>query len=462
MSNVVGSPAGSGPPPPASPPPPPSGAAATEPPCGRGGRGGTRDEGRGGGPNPGPLPLTGKTVVLGVGGSIAAYKAADLCSKLVQAGARVLPVLTAGARRFVTPATFGALAAQPVSTDTFEEPFGPEVIAHLHYAEVADLILVAPASADLMARLAAGGADDMLTSLLLARADTPVLIAPAMNTHMWAHPATRRNRATLEGFGYGFLEPGVGRLAEGIVGAGRMAEPAEILEAVTRLLSRAGDLAGLRVLVTAGPTREPVDPVRYLTNRSSGKMGYAVAEAAAARGAAVTLVTGPTALPIPAGVEAVRVETAAQMAEAGLQRAEDCDVVVQAAAVADFRPANPADRKIKKGAGFDAIALEPTQDIAAALGARKRPGQTLVGFAAETDAVEANARKKIANKNLDLIVANDVTAPGAGFEVETNVVTFLTPDGVPPEPLPQMPKRAVADALWDRVLGLRQSTAAEV
>ena len=404
-------------------------------------------------PAPEALPLAGRTVVLGVGGSIAAYKAADLCSKLVQAGARVFPVLTRGALRFVAAPTFAGLAAQPVSTDTFDEPFGSEVIAHLKYAEAADLLLVAPASADLMARMAAGFADDMLTSVLLARGDTPVLIAPAMNTHMWAHPATRQNRRTLEEYGYGFLEPGVGRLAEGIVGAGRMAEPADIVGAVTNLLTGGRDLADLSVLVTAGPTREPVDPVRYLTNRSSGKMGYAIAEAARARGARVILVTGPTALPIPPGVEAVRVETAAQMAEAVLGRADNCDVVVLAAAVADFRPANPADRKIKKGEGLDAIALEPTQDIAAALGKRKRAGQTLVGFAAETDRVDENARKKLASKNLDLIVANDVTAPGAGFEADTNVVTFHTPDGAA-EPLPQRSKRAVADALWDRVLTL--------
>ena len=411
-------------------------------------------------PSPAPLPLAGRTVVLGVGGSIAAYKAADLCSRLVQAGATVYPVLTRGALRFVAAPTFWGLAAQPVSTDAFDEPFGSEVIAHLKYAEDADLILVAPASADLMARLAAGVADDMLTSVLLARADTPVLIAPAMNTDMWAHPATRRNREMLEGYGYGFIEPGVGRLAEGIVGAGRMAEPADIVRTVTELLARGRDLAGLRVLVTAGPTREPVDPVRYLTNRSSGKMGYAIAESAAARGARVVLVTGPTALPVPPGVEAVRVETAAQMADAVLGRGVECDVVVQAAAVADYRPARPADRKIKKGAeGFDAIPLEPTQDIAAALGQRKRAGQTLVGFAAETDRVDENARKKIVAKNLDLIVANDVTAPGAGFEVDTNVVTFHTPDG-PPESLPQMSKRAVADALWTRVLALRSAPAA--
>jgi phosphopantothenoylcysteine decarboxylase/phosphopantothenate--cysteine ligase len=406
---------------------------------------------------PAEFPLAGRTVVLGVGGSISAYKAADLCSKLVQAGATVLPILTRGALKFVGADTFWGLAAQPVATDAFDAPFGPEKIAHLEYAERADLFVVAPASADLLARLASGVCDDMLTSALISNVRKPVLIAPAMNTDMWAHPATRRSRQILEGYGYRFIEPGVGRLAEGVVGAGRLAEPAQMLEEVTRTLAQTRDLAGLRVLVTAGPTREPIDPVRFISNRSSGKMGYALAEAAAARGAVVTLVTGPVSLPVPSGVaETVRVETAAQMEEAVLSRADAQDVIVQSAAVADFRPAAVAPQKLKKAEGVTSLALAATNDFSVTLGQRKRPGQTLVGFAAETENLADNARAKLSSKNLDLIVANDVTAPGAGFEVDTNVVTLLTPDGGA-TPLPQLPKRAVADAIWDRVAALRRT-----
>jgi phosphopantothenoylcysteine decarboxylase/phosphopantothenate--cysteine ligase len=407
-------------------------------------------------------PLQGRTVALGVSGSISAYKAADLCSKLVQAGATVLPILTRGALRFVQPAVFSGLTRQPVATDAFDEPWGASVIAHLHYAGAVDLFVIAPASADLLARLAVGLCDDMLTSALAANLHKPVLIAPAMNSDMWAHPATQANRKTLESRGYRFIEPGVGRLAEGIVGAGRLAEPPDILRAVLDTLHSRSDLSGLSVLVTAGPTREPIDPVRFISNRSSGKMGYALADAAARRGARVTLVSGPVSLPVPFGVaEVVRADTAAQMEEAVLSRADAQDVIVQAAAIADFRPARIADHKIKKSEGLPAIALEPNRDFSVTLGQRKRPGQTLVGFAAETNDLGSNARAKLAAKNLDLIVANDVTQAGAGFDVDTNIVSLLTPDGGAEE-LPQMPKRAVADALWDRVLRLRaQSDASQ-
>lgn len=400
--------------------------------------------------------LTGRTIVLGVGGSISAYKAADLCSKLVQEGADVLPILTRGALRFVQPPTFKGLAGQPVSSDTFDEPFGPQEIAHLRYAEVADLFVVAPASADLLARLAAGLCDDMLTSALLANLHKPALLAPAMNTDMWTNAATQANRRTLETRGYIFLEPGVGRLAEGIIGAGRLAEPADILENIVQTLSRSGDLAGLSVLVTAGPTREAIDPVRFISNRSSGKMGYAIAEAAVQRGAQVTLVSGPVALPAPAGIrEVVRAEAAAEMEEAVLARAEQMDVIIQSAAIADFRPAQVALQKLKKGDGVDVIALKPTNDFSIILGKRKRPDQILVGFAAETQNLVAHAQQKLASKNLDLIVANDVTREGAGFDVDTNIVTLLSPDGTA-TPLPKMSKRAVAEAILDRVITLRQ------
>jgi phosphopantothenoylcysteine decarboxylase/phosphopantothenate--cysteine ligase len=399
--------------------------------------------------------LAGKTVVLGVGGSISAYKAADLCSKLVQAGAAVYPILTRGALRFIQPAVFWGLAGKPVSTDAFDMPFGPGEIAHLRYAELADLFVIAPASADLLAQIAHGFAGDMLTSALIANAGKPVLVAPAMNTDMWASPAVQANRALMEQRGYTFLEPGVGRLAEGVVGAGRLPEPAEILDAVRLTLRPArSDLAGTSVLITAGPTREPIDPVRFLSNRSSGKMGYALAAAAIARGARTTLVTGPTKLAPPQGlVEMVAVETAAQMQEAVLSRAATQDVIVQSAAVADFRPAHPAAQKIKKSGSVAAIELEPTVDFSILLGERKGPTQILVGFAAETENPEEHALAKLAAKNLDLIVLNDVTRPGAGFDVDTNIVTMYAP-GAELQALPVMSKRAVADAIWDRVAGM--------
>jgi len=396
--------------------------------------------------------LSGKTIVLGVSGSISAYKAADLCSKLVQEGATVYPILTRSALRFVQPATFWGLAGQPVSTDTFEEPFGPTEIAHLRYAELADVIVLAPTSADLLARVAHGFADDMLTATLIANAGKPVLVAPAMNTDMWANAAVQENRQILERRGYTFIEPGVGRLAEGVVGAGRLAEPPEIVEIIKHTLLAANDLAGCRILVTAGPTREAIDPVRFISNRSSGKMGYALAEAAAARGATVTLVTGPTRLTAPPGLaEVVLAETAAQMQEAVLPRAAAQDVIIQAAAIADFRPARPAAQKIKKSHNVTAIELEPTVDFSLTLGARKPAGQILVGFAAETERTEENALAKLRAKNLDLIVLNDVTRPGAGFDIDTNIVTLYGADGSVSE-LPQMSKRAVADAILDAVV----------
>ena len=403
--------------------------------------------------------LRGFTVALGVSGSISAYKAADLCSKLVQSGATVLPILTRGALRFVQPAIFTGLTGQPTATDAFDEPFGASVIAHLHYAAIADLFVVAPASADLLARLAAGLCDDMLTTALAANLHKPVLIAPAMNADMWAHPAAQANRQTLEARGYRFIEPGFGRLAEGIVGAGRLAEPSDILQTVIATLRTNRDLSGLSVLVTAGPTREAIDPVRFITNRSSGKMGYAVAEAAVRRGAKVTLVSGPVALAAPFGVDVVRVESAREMEDAVLSRAANQAVLVQAAAVADFRPEQAAPRKIKKSEGLSAIALIPNRDFSLVLGEQKTAQQTLVGFAAETHDLADNARTKLFAKNLDLIVANDVTQAGAGFDVDTNIVTFLTPDGGTVS-LPQLPKRAVADAIWDKVIALRTATGA--
>jgi phosphopantothenoylcysteine decarboxylase/phosphopantothenate--cysteine ligase len=402
------------------------------------------------------VTLSGKTIILGVGGSISAYKAADLCSKLVQEGARVYPILTRGALRFVQPATFWGLAGQPVSTDTFDEPFGPQEIAHLRYVELADLIVIAPASADLLAQIAHGFAGDMVTATLVANVQKPVLVAPAMNTDMWANPAVQENRRTMERRGYVFIEPGVGRLAEGVVGAGRLAEPQEIVSFIRQTLKVRRDMEDVRVLVTAGPTREPIDPVRFISNRSSGKMGYAIAEAAAARGARVTLVTGPTALAIPPGVgETVRAETAAEMQDAVLSRSDAQDIIIQSAAIADFRPAQVAPQKIKKSQAVRAIELEQTVDFSVILGEQKRSGQMLVGFAAETEKMEEHALGKLRSKNLDLLIANDITRPGAGFEVDTNIVTFYRPDAKPVS-LPQQSKRAVADAICDQIVALRQ------
>lgn len=400
-------------------------------------------------PNP-DLPLAGRTLVLGVGGSISAYKAADLCSKLVQDGARVLPILTRGALRFVGKATFWGLSSEPVASDTFDEPFAGE-IGHLRYAELADLFVIAPASADLLARLAAGLCDDMLTSALVANRTKPILVAPAMNTDMWLHPATQANRQTLERRGYVFVEPGVGRLAEGVVGAGRLAEPFEIVQAVCELLRAPRDLEGVPVLITAGPTREPLDPIRFVSNRSSGKMGYALAGAAARRGARVTLVTGPVFLPPPAGViHIIPVVSAADMLAVCLAHAPAVRVVVAAAAVADYAPCAVSPQKIKKTGEPLTLTLCPTEDILLRLGQSKVPNQLLVGFAAETEDVEEQARRKLLAKNLDLIVANDVGQPGAGFDVDTNIVTLIDATQTTTA-LPRMSKVQVANAIWDRV-----------
>jgi len=390
--------------------------------------------------------LAGRRVVLGVSGGIAAYKAVEICRRLIDAGAYVMPVLTTGATRFVGPLTFSALASEPARTSLFE---GPEPIPHTRLGQTCDLVVVAPATARLIGHYAAGISNDLLTATLLATR-APVLIAPAMHTEMWEHPAVQDNLALLRRRGVHIVDPESGRLAGGDIGAGRLADPARIVEAAAAVLSRAaGDLAGVRVLVTAGGTREAIDPVRFIGNRSSGKMGYAVAEAAARRGAAVVLVT-TVDRPVPSGVaDVVRVESAAQMADAVLDRYDGVDVVVMAAAVADFRPKAPAAEKIKKAAGPPEVVLEPTTDILAELG-RKKFMQFLVGFAAETERLVEQAAAKMAAKQVDLMVANDVTAPGSGFEVETNRAVLIAPDGTARQ-LPQMPKIELADAIWDTV-----------
>ena len=393
---------------------------------------------------------TPKRVVLGVSGSIAAYKAADLASQLVKSGVEVFPILTAAASRFIQPATFRALTHHPCPIDLFEEPF-PGEIAHIWLARNCDLFVIVPASMNVIARLANGLAEDMLSAAALA-CTAPILLAPGMNTGMWNNPATQSNLAKLRDYGYYFIEPTTGRLACRTEGVGRMADVPTIFAAIQEMLARSDSWRGKRVLVTAGPTREPLDPVRYLSNRSSGKMGYAIAEAARVRGADVTLVSGPTGLPAPGSMKFVRVETAAEMCDAVLARASEADVVVAAAAVSDYRPAEFSAQKVKKGLEPPFIPLTPNDDILALLGRAKRPGQTLVGFAAETENLIENAWRKLETKNLDWIVANDVTAEGAGFDGDTNVVTFLGREGQETA-LPLLTKREVAERLLDLLAG---------
>ncbi len=387
-----------------------------------------------------------RRVVLGVCGGIAAYKAVEVCRRLVDAGVHVAPVLTEGATHFVGPLTFSALASEPARTELLD---APEPIPHTRLGRSADLVVIAPATANLLGKYAAGISDDLLTATLLATR-APVLLAPAMHTEMWEHPAVQANVAILLERGVHFVGPDSGRLAGGDDGAGRLAAPDLIVEAALALLRPAtGPLAGRRVVVTSGGTREAIDPVRFIGNRSSGKMGDALAAAAERRGASVILVT-TTSRPAPTGVEVVRVETAEEMATAVLDRFAQTDVVVMAAAVADFRPEAVALAKIKKGEGIPEIVLEPTPDILAMLGELKGPRQYLVGFAAETDRLRENAAKKMKSKNVDLMVANDVTEPDAGFEVDTNRATLLDPSGrVDDQPL--MSKVALADVVIDRI-----------
>ncbi|QAY65525.1 bifunctional phosphopantothenoylcysteine decarboxylase/phosphopantothenate--cysteine ligase CoaBC [Paenibacillus protaetiae] len=384
--------------------------------------------------------LTGKTIILGITGGIAAYKGAALCSKLVQAGAEVHVMMTESAAKFITPLTLQTLSRHPVHIDTFDER-NPSVVTHIHLADKADLIVVAPATANAIAKLAGGFGDDMLTTTLLA-VTSPILIAPAMNVHMYEHPAVVRNMELLAERGAMFVEPGTGQLACGYVAKGRLAEPEEIVLAVEAFFRQEQKLAGKKVLVTAGGTMERIDPVRYITNDSSGKMGFAIAEAARLMGADVTIVAGRTSVQPPGGVKVVRVESAQQMLEAVQARYGDSDIVIKAAAVADYRPVHVHSRKMKKSDDKLVLELEKTADILATLGAAKQ-GQFLVGFAAETDQVEQYAMDKLNRKHCDLIVANDVSADGAGFNVDTNVVQVYGPEGLV-EALPLMSKRETA------------------
>ncbi len=388
--------------------------------------------------------LAGKRIVLGVTGGIAAYKAVEVCRRLVDAGAHVIPVMTEGAEHFIGRTTLSALASEPVQTSLWDEA---SPIPHTLLGQNADLILVAPATARLLGAYAAGLSTDLLTNTLLATR-APVVVCPAMHTEMWEHPAVVDNVATLRRRGVVIVEPDEGRLAGGDIGKGRLASPERIVAAVERVLGP-GDLLGRHVVVSAGGTREPIDAVRVIANRSSGKQGYAIAAAAVQRGATVTIVS-TVDLPVPAGAEVRSVETAAQMQAAMHELSQVADVVVMAAAVADFRPVAAASGKIKKDGGVPQILLEPTPDILAALGAAKRPGQVLVGFAAETDDLIANAAGKLQRKNLDLIVANDVSAPGVGFQHDTNAVTILAADGSSLE-VPLSDKSSIAHAVLDSV-----------
>ena len=391
------------------------------------------------------MSLDGRRVVLGVSGGIAAYKAVEVCRRLVDAGAHVSPVLTRAATRFVGEVTFSALASEPAQVSLWD---GDDPIPHTRLGQAADVVVVCPATARLIGAYAAGLSADLLTATLLATR-APVVICPAMHTEMWEHPAVQDNLETLRRRGVHVVEPAAGRLAGGDVGAGRLADPTAILAAVDAVFVD-DDLAGLSVLVTAGGTREPIDPVRCIANRSSGKQGHAVAADAAARGAAVTLVT-TVDLPTPAGAEVVRVDTAAEMGIAVDRAAADADVVVMAAAVADFRPRDAAPEKIKKRDGVPTIELEPTDDILAGLGASRRRDQVIVGFAAETGDVAEHARAKLEAKNVDLIVANDVAAPGVGFEHDTNQVLIMSRSGSERN-VALRDKSAVARAVLDEVV----------
>jgi phosphopantothenoylcysteine decarboxylase/phosphopantothenate--cysteine ligase len=399
-------------------------------------------------------------VVLGVSAGIAAYKAVEVCRRLVDAGIHVAPVLTEATHRFVGRATFDALGSEPAQTSLWDEA---SPIPHTRLGQKADLVVVAPATADLLARYAGGFANDLLTATLIATT-APVVVCPAMHTEMWEHPAVQHNLGILRSRGVAVVPPDEGRLAGGDVGAGRMAEPAVIVDTVLAALGRSGasapgddttgvaDLVGVRVVVSAGGTREPIDPVRFISNRSSGKQGHALADAARRRGAEVVLVTTSGRLAC-TGVTIERVETASEMEEAIRTNAEGADVVIMAAAVADFRPKVTIDTKLRKADGVPELVLEATPDILSALGASRRAGQVLVGFAAETEDVPERALAKLVAKNVDLMVANDVSAPGVGFDHDTNEVTIYGSDGAVTT-VPLSTKDAIADAILDRVSAL--------
>ena len=393
--------------------------------------------------------ISGKKVVLGITGGIAAYKSVEVVRRLVESGAHVAPIMTSGAKRFIGEVTLSALASEPVKSSLWDED---DPIPHTTLGQEADVILVAPATARLIGTYAAGISNDLLTSTLLA-SRAPVILCPAMHTEMWEHPAVQENIRMLQNRGVTIVAPEDGKLAGGDVGKGRLASPNAIISAVEQTLTL-DDLAEFKILVTAGGTREPIDPVRFITNRSTGKQGYALAEAAVARGATVTLVT-TVDREAPIGVEIKHAETASDLRSAVMSCADNYDVIIMAAAVADFQPSLPSDRKLKKSEQIRNLEIEPTHDFLIDLGEGKSPHQIIVGFAAETEELEKNAKEKLQRKNLDLIVANDVSAPDTGFAHDTNEVLLITGEGKTNVSLAS--KRVVADKILDAVLMLRES-----
>jgi len=389
----------------------------------------------------------GKNIVIGVCGGIAAYKAVDIVSRLKKAGCNVQVIMTKAATEFVTPLTFRELSSNPVVTDMWEEPKQWNV-QHIALANWADAFLVAPVTANIIGKVANGIADDVLTTTIMAT-KAPIILAPAMNTNMYLNPITQQNLTKLIDLGYHVIEPATGMLACGVEGPGRLPEPSVIVDKVIDLLQTCQDLIGQRILITAGGTREPLDPVRYIGNRSSGKMGYAIAAAAAKRGAEGILISGPSSLPVPSKVTLKRVETAAQMHAAVLAEFDTVDVVIKAAAVADYRPEMAAEQKIKKSGETLTINLVKNPDILFDLGLRKKQ-QLLIGFAAETQDLMRHAQEKLNKKNLDMIVANDVTLPGAGFNIDTNIVKIIYKNGNIEE-LPQLSKQHIAEILLNKI-----------
>jgi phosphopantothenoylcysteine decarboxylase/phosphopantothenate--cysteine ligase len=394
-----------------------------------------------------------RKIVLGVSGGIACYKAVELVRLLVKDGFAVQVIMTRGAMEFVTPLTFQTISGRAVASETFDLTQESE-IGHINLADNADLFIVAPATANVIGKIAAGIADDLLTTVLMAT-QAPVLLAPAMNIHMYENPILQENLLKLRRVGYHIMEPADGYLACGYEGKGRLPEPEKIVDEVRRLLNKK-DLVGERLLITAGPSREPLDPVRYLSNRSSGKMGYALARVGLRRGAEVVLISGPTALEPPPGIRNVAVTTAAEMRQAVLAEFPKCTAVIMAAAVADYHPVVFSSQKIKRGKGSIEIRLEPNPDILKELGANK-DGKLLVGFAAETEQVAVNAAKKLRDKNLDLIVANNVAEEGSGFDGDTNIATVLDRSGAV-RSLPLMSKDELADEIYDHLLSLKHTS----
>lgn len=396
--------------------------------------------------------LIGKTVLLGISGGIACYKAAELTSLLVKQHADVHVIMTKGATEFMTPLTFEALTGNKVHTDIFDKDSGTE-IPHISLSEKADVLIIAPATANVAAKAANGIADDMLTSLILA-SSCPKIIAPAMNTRMYDNPVTQDNLNKLRSYGWDVITPDEGRLACGTTGRGKLPSPERLLDAVLHHTAKNKDMAGLKVLVTAGATREAIDPVRFITNHSTGKMGYAIAENAALRGAEVTLITGKTELSAPYGVKVIEISSAKEMFEAVKENSDNTDIIIKAAAVADYRPKSVSEDKIKKSEGEAVIELERTDDILKHLGAHKKEGQLLCGFSMETRDLLENSRKKLKAKNLDMICANSLKTEGAGFGTATNVITVITENEE--TELPLMTKKEAADKILTRLLSMRK------